>query len=961
MSWFSKRPSEEALKLRARDEYNQKDYKNAEKSLRKLREIAADKTWANDVLARLYMNTSRHIEAIPLWQDNFSGSENQHRELQYLINCYRVTGQHQKGLEFVSQSGLLKDNEVLTWEKTQSLVESFDDVKIIENFLSEIETYGEGIINYDFMMLKLFQLKNDEKEVARIAIKIIKNNGILEISQKKALKLVYSLNKTNNHNEALIILETLENSDEVARQKIENFRKIGEYEKALEIFSDIRDNNSMTEKILISGIRLAWDIGDMNLVKGLCIEVLQQNSISKVASTFYIRSMTKIGTIDELRTASEYILTNLPNHIEAIYLQINLAYEEDLDYQKVIQLCDKIIEFEPRNRRAITTRINALRKLNLTDEMLNSSYYAREILPLNDEVLLTAAQAELHANSGKQIDIINEMLNNHGLSKIETSDDSGTFRIESLYCNLEDTSDHEELVSVIMTVFGKDKYLDVAINSILNQSHENLELIIVDDCSKDDAWDYLKTLPEKDPRIHVLQVEKNGGTYLAKNYGLTKAKGEFITFMDSDDWTHPQRFERQLSVLKSSNDIVAVWHKCFRIDENGNIRFKGNGAIRNACISLMCKRDVFSQIGFFDSLRVGADTELIERISAFYGDDSIVLDSLPTMFMLQHTTSLTGGGSFHISWRSINGLRLQYHSTSRQWHRKIKYGNNSPFVSDRLRLRPFNAPEEMLAGDIQWRNGSKLFGEEIEKRHHRWWTEKKPMWQKSLSEKINGENFVAERGIKPVPKYFITDSYEDPRFQDLPERYVIKTSEGYSANQVFPIKDGKNVFTDEDTSVGEIMNKLRNDSFVQNQNHKIIVEELVEDEFGYKIPLDYKFFMFGGEIASILVIDRPSAMKKEHTQCFYDENWNQIPIDIRPTLREEDKFHKPKFFKEMCAAARKLGNDLGIFMRIDFYTTKDGFYFGEFTPTPDGGKGYSEEGNRYLGTFWKGEEGVSDS
>ena len=72
-----------------------------------------------------------------------------------------------------------------------------------------------------------------------------------------------------------------------------------------------------------------------------------------------------------------------------------------------------------------------------------------------------------------------------------------------------------------------------------------------------------------------------------------QSKGEFITFMDSDDWTHPQRLERQISVLKSNIDITAVWHKCFRIDENGSIRFRGYGAIRNSCISLMCKR-VFS-------------------------------------------------------------------------------------------------------------------------------------------------------------------------------------------------------------------------------------------------------------------------------------------------------------------------------------------------------------------------------
>ena len=66
-------------------------------------------------------------------------------------------------------------------------------------------------------------------------------------------------------------------------------------------FQKLGDNNSMTEKILISGIRLAWDIGDMNLVKSLCIEILQQNPDSELAIRF--RSMTKIETLDELRTA----------------------------------------------------------------------------------------------------------------------------------------------------------------------------------------------------------------------------------------------------------------------------------------------------------------------------------------------------------------------------------------------------------------------------------------------------------------------------------------------------------------------------------------------------------------------------------------------------------------------------------------------------------------------------------
>ena len=140
-----------------------------------------------------------------------------------------------------------------------------------------------------------------------------------------------------------------------------------------------------------------------------------------------------------------------------------------------------------------------------------------------------------------------------------------------------------------------------------------------------------------------------------------------------------------------------------------------------------------------------------------------------------------------------------------------------------------------------------------------------------------------------------------------------------------------------------------------------MVEELVEDEFGYRIPLDYKFFMFGKEIAAIQVIDRPNKKKHEQSQGFYDHKWRKIPIDIWPIREEIDKFEKPKFFDNMSTAAKQLGQEIGVFMRIDFYTTKDGFYFGEFTPTPDGGKGYSDEGNRYLGSFWKDEEGVLDN
>ena len=107
MRWFSKRLSEEDLTLRARAEYNQKDYSKAEISLLKLKKITNDHTWANDVLARLFMNTGRHGDAITLLHNNFNISENPQRELKYLIDCYRVTKRYEEAILLILEHHVL--------------------------------------------------------------------------------------------------------------------------------------------------------------------------------------------------------------------------------------------------------------------------------------------------------------------------------------------------------------------------------------------------------------------------------------------------------------------------------------------------------------------------------------------------------------------------------------------------------------------------------------------------------------------------------------------------------------------------------------------------------------------------------------------------------------------------------------------------------------------------------------
>ena len=103
------------------------------------------------------------------------------------------------------------------------------------------------------------------------------------------------------------------------------------------------------------------------------------------------------------------------------------------------------------------------------------------------------------------------------------------------------------LVSVIMTTYKSLELLEIAVNSILNQTHQNLELIIVDDKSPDNTFDLIMELSKKDSRIIPLRMKENGGTYKAKNYAIQHAKGKYIAFHDSDDWCHQDKVKLQVA------------------------------------------------------------------------------------------------------------------------------------------------------------------------------------------------------------------------------------------------------------------------------------------------------------------------------------------------------------------------------------------------------------------------------
>ena len=123
----------------------------------------------------------------------------------------------------------------------------------------------------------------------------------------------------------------------------------------------------------------------------------------------------------------------------------------------------------------------------------------------------------------------------------------------------------QPLISVIIPVYGVEKYIAQCLESVINQTYKNLEIIVVNDGTKDRSADIAKEYAAKDSRIKVYDF-KNGGPSVARNRGLEIATGEYISYLDSDDWLDTKMYETLLeAAMKNDADMV----KCGIIETNG--------------------------------------------------------------------------------------------------------------------------------------------------------------------------------------------------------------------------------------------------------------------------------------------------------------------------------------------------------------------------------------------------------
>lgn len=142
----------------------------------------------------------------------------------------------------------------------------------------------------------------------------------------------------------------------------------------------------------------------------------------------------------------------------------------------------------------------------------------------------------------------------------------------------------QPLISIILPVHNAATTVEQCVISLLNQSYKNIEIIAIDDSSSDNSYALLRKLKKNHKNLKLYKNIKRYGIAVTLNRAIKKAKGTFITFMDTDDYSSPLRLKKQLRFLSENLNTVAVGSQCNFINEKGKIISKSSFPNENALI-----------------------------------------------------------------------------------------------------------------------------------------------------------------------------------------------------------------------------------------------------------------------------------------------------------------------------------------------------------------------------------------
>jgi len=263
-------------------------------------------------------------------------------------------------------------------------------------------------------------------------------------------------------------------------------------------------------------------------------------------------------------------------------------------------------------------------------------------------------------------------------------------------------------VSVILPTYNRAYIIEKSIQSVLNQTYQDFEIIVIDDGSIDNTEEIIKELQEKDNRIRYLRLNINKGASHARNEGIKIAQGEYITFQDSDAEWMPEKLEKQIKAIE--NNLKIIYTGLWRI-EGGNKYYIPDKYISQKegyiykkllkggfvdTVSLMVNKECFKKVGVFDeNLPLHQDWDLAIRLSKYY-EFKLIDEPLFISQCYKDSISLNQDAKM----KAIELIYLKYHN---EINRDIKLRKSWSFLFNNVAKLYLKKNNNNKARQLYWR------------------------------------------------------------------------------------------------------------------------------------------------------------------------------------------------------------------------------------------------------------------
>lgn len=240
---------------------------------------------------------------------------------------------------------------------------------------------------------------------------------------------------------------------------------------------------------------------------------------------------------------------------------------------------------------------------------------------------------------------------------------------------------NKPLVSVVMPIYNAQRYLTQAIDSILSQTLENFELILINDASIDKTLQIINKFKKRDKRIRIINNKKNLQMAASLNLAIDLAKSDLIARMDQDDISLPNRLEVQYAFMQSHSNVAIVGNNIIIIDEEGKVTGKRTYPTTSAGLkrilfrysafahpTVMFRRYPFLKVGGYNPKKHPCeDIDLWFRLGRKYE-----FASIPS-FLLKYRVSIVSGSHKNLINTEIIGFKIKIEAIKKYGYKPVFY------------------------------------------------------------------------------------------------------------------------------------------------------------------------------------------------------------------------------------------------------------------------------------------------